>query len=121
MSTTTTHLIPNHYPDDFCCLVVPLGTVSTGVFKNDREVDMVVDSITILPGIDGEITDSIKFTIDDAAGEVVATHNLADGSSATSTTYNVARILKKGEVLFFVSDPQVTSVYVQLRIRSRVA
>lgn len=121
MSTTTTYLIPNHYPEDFCCLVVPLGSANAGVFKNDREVEMVVDSITILPGIVGTLTDQIKFTIDDAAGEVVATHNLSDGSAATSTTYNVARILKKGEVLFFVADPQVSNVYVQLRIRSRVA
>lgn len=121
MSTTTTHLIPNHYPEDFLCLVVPVGTEDVGVFKNDREVDMVVDSITFLPGHEATVPGTLKFTIDSATGDEVVLHNVAAGTAATSTTYNVARILKKGEVLFLVADVNVTNVSVQLRIRSRVA
>ena len=48
--STTTYLISNHYPEDFCCLSVHLGATDTAIFQNDREVNMVVDSISILPG-----------------------------------------------------------------------
>lgn len=120
--TTTTYLIPNHYPEDFCCLSVHLGATNTAVFQNDREVEMVVDSISILPGaVAGVNNTPIKFRIDSASGAEVASHALPVAPSSGSSTYKVARILKPGETLFYQGDADVTGLTVQLRIRSRVA
>ena len=120
--STTTYLIPNHYPEDFCCLSVHLGATDTAIFQNDREVNMVVDSISILPGAVATVNNStVRFRIDSASGAEVAAHDVPSSASDGSETYKVARILKPGETLFYQGDADVTALTVQLRIRSRVA
>lgn len=125
MSATTTYLHPNHYPEDFCCQVVPLGTANTAIFRNDREVMMALDSITILPGAklkSGSAPASVSFKVDSSAGaNIVTTQNLTPTAEAGATTYNVAYVLKPGESIFYVGSASVETLYVQFRVRSRVA
>jgi predicted amino acid dehydrogenase len=123
--STTTYLHPNHYPEDFCCQVVTLGKGNTAIFRNDREVQMVVDSITILPGAKSTstATTAISFRIDSAAGAIITQATVpVNASPATgATTFNVAYVLKPGETVFYVGGATVDTLCVQLRVRSRVA
>jgi hypothetical protein len=119
--STTTFLHPNHYPEDFCCHVVPLGTANTAIFRNDREVVMALDSITVLPGAKATPASSVTFRLNSAAGDTIATHTVPAAPAAGATTYNVAYVLKPGDTVFYVGDADVQTLVIQFRVRSRVA
>lgn len=121
--STTTLLHPNHYPEDFCCQVVTLGTANTAIFRNDREVHMALDSITVLPGAKAALANTpVSFKVDSAAGPNIVTHTFSSDSAAEgATTYNVAYVLKPGETVFYVGEADVETLVIQFRVRSRVA
>lgn len=121
--STTTLLHPNHYPEDFCCQVVPLGTANTAIFRNDRDVIMALDSITVLPGAKAAVANTpVSFKVDSATGPNIVTHTFSSTSAAAgATTYNVAYVLKPGETVFYVGEADVQTLVIQFRVRSRVA
>lgn len=121
--STTNYLEPNHYPEDFCCLVADLGTANSGVFKNDREVLMAIDSIVVLRGAKatGETPPVVDFRINSATGDIVQQVTVPTTASTAENTFKLGRILKPGEVLFYKGAAGIDNLRVQIRLRSRVA
>lgn len=119
--STTTLLHPNHYPEDFCCQVLTLGTANTAIFRNDRDVYMALDSITVLPGAKASAASPVTFRLNSAAGDIIATHTVPLAAATGATTYNVAYVLKPGDTVFYVGDADVEVLAIQFRVRSRVA
>lgn len=126
MSNTTNFLEPNHYPEDFCCHVATLGTASTGIFKNDRQVLMAVDSIVVLRGAKATVAEGaaapvVRFRIDSANGSEIQAVTVPTTASTAESEFKLGRILKPGEVLFYQGAAGVDNLKVQIRLRSRVA
>ncbi|MGA1752726.1 MAG: hypothetical protein ACO395_05110 [Pontimonas sp.] len=121
--STTTYLHPNHYPEDFCCQVLSLGTANTGIFRNDREdTIMALDSITVLPGAKAAAADTtVSFRVNSAAGAEIVEVSVPTTAAAGATTYNVAYVLNPGDTVFYVGDADVETLCIQFRVRSRVA
>lgn len=118
----TTYLEPNHYPVDFCCHVIVLGEKDVAILRNDREVLMTVDSISVLPGAvtSEQAAVTAAFKRGSAAGATLATHSVPTTESESTVVLKGPWILQPGEVLFYDAGTGA-SLAVQLRVRSRVA